>query len=269
MTSIRAILILVTGMYFTIPVFAQEAEDSLSIDMAEDTTTVEIRDFDGKTRQYRWQVAMWDQQKIGEWDEMAGNRLTLRRIPDATMEDLRKMKALQYEQKTSKPRRPEMITKLGLWALANFGVIRNIFYIVLGIILLLTVLLFIRKSSLDIFSRSRRMEETAAETATDAGPQHYDALAQAAAEAGDYRGAVRIRYLQALYILQEKELILPGKDKTNLDFLRELSATAFHRPFAALTRHYEYIWYGKVPVNGIQFTQLDEQFAEFKKSLRN
>ncbi len=61
---------------------------------------------------------------------------------------------------------------------------------------------------------------------------------------GRLRDAVRFRYLHTLQLLEARQLISPGKDKTNMDFLRELSRTAFHKPFAALiTLHYEYVWY--------------------------
>ena len=72
----------------------------------------------------------------------------------------------------------------------------------------------------------------------------------------------------ALQLLEARELIAPGKDKTNMDFLRELSRTAFHKPFAALTLHYEYVWYGKAPLSSGQFSQLDDQFAAFTQSIK-
>lgn len=269
--SFRKIIIsLVTGMCFAASAHAQDEEDlftdTASTEEAADTM-VEVRDFNGQTRQYRWQTAMWDKQKLGEWDEMANTRLSLRRVPAEAMDELHKMKALQYEEEKD-DNRSAFMQRLGLWVVANIRIIRNAFYILLGALFLLTIILFIRKSDLSFFSRSSRGSQEEVGATEETGPLNYDALAQSAIAAGDYRSAVRMRYLQALHILEIKELIAPGKDKTNMDFLRELSATAFHQPFAALTRHYEYIWYGKVPLNNGQFVQLDEQFAEFKKSLR-
>lgn len=275
MSTAKIITSLMVGVLCTVQTQAQEADTAIAevISMEDitaeetDTTTVEVRDFNGQSRQYRWQTAMWDKQKLGEWDEAANNRLTLRHVPDATMNELRAIKALQYDRE-EKPDPDSKWVKLAMWVLEHMDIIYYTFYGLLGALLLLAIVLFIRKSNITLFSRSRRRfsEEEAVEAA--AGPQDYDALAQAAVTGGDYRGAVRMRYLQTLHILQVKELIEPGKDKTNMDYLRELSATAFHQPFAALTRHYEYIWYGKVPLSNGQFAQLDEQFAEFKKSLR-
>lgn len=260
MSTVKIIALLIGGMFCAMQTQAQETEEA-------DTTTVEVRDFNGQSRQYRWQTAMWDKQKLGEWDEAANNRLTLRHVPATTMNELRAIKALQYDQQEKQDPNSRWV-KLAVWVMEHMDIIRYTFYGLLGALLLMAIVLFIRKSNINLFSRSghRFNEEATAEAA--AGPQDYDALAQAAANGGDYRSAVRMRYLQALHILQIKELIEPGKDKTNMDYLRELSATAFHQPFAALTRHYEYIWYGKVPLSNGQFAQLDEQFAEFKKSLR-
>lgn len=273
----KTIIFLLIGMCFAASAHAQDEDDSLAMEMniLADTalakeaadTMVEVRDFNGQTRQYRWKTAMWDKQKLGEWDEMANTRLSLRRVPAATMDELHKMKALQYELEAD-DNRSAFMQRLGLWIVANIRFIRNAFYILLGALFLLTIILFIRKSDLSFFSRSSRGSHEEAGATEETGPLNYDALAQSAIAAGDYRSAIRMRYLQALHILQAKELIAPGKDKTNMDFLRELSTTAFYQPFAALTRHYEYTWYGKVPLNNGQFTQLDEQFAEFKKSLR-
>lgn len=286
MSPRKIITLLFTGICLTVhaqdsdTIVAEEAEEAVAQEedfpddatgnnAEEDTTTVEIRDFNGQTRQERWLNAMWDKQKLGEWDEMANTRLSIRRVPAAAMDELHKMKALQYDQEEKEKNRSALLQRIGLWVLEHIALIRNTFYILLGALLLLTVVLFIRKSDISLWPRARRSTGEESEEAAATGPQNYDTLAQAAIAAEDYRSAVRMRYLQALHILQVKELIVPGKDKTNMDFLRELSATAFHKPFANLTRHYEYIWYGKVPLNNGQFMQLDEQFAEFKKSLRS
>lgn len=243
-----------------------EFEDEEEVEEVEDTT-VKVMDFMGKTRQDRWQESIRDSQPLGEWSEKANSRLVLRHVPKETIDELRNMKALQYD-KTSEKKTAPWVKDLGMWVIQHAYLIRYFYYIILGAIFVLVVLMFLQKSDLQLFRRrSKSIQEEEAETVAE-GPQNYEALAQAAIANGDYREAIRARYLQALHILTVKELVAPGKDKTNMDYLRELSTTAFHKPFSALTRHYEYIWYGKVPVSNGQFTQLDEQFAEFKKSLR-
>lgn len=244
-----------------------EFEDEEEVEEVEDTSTVKVIDFMGKTRQDRWQESIRDSQPLGEWSERANSRLVLRHVPQETINELHDMKALQYDKKSETKTAP-WVKDLGMWVIRHAYLIRYFYYIILGAIFILVVLMFLQKSDLQLFRRrSKSIQEEEAETVAE-GPQNYDAMAQAAIANGDYREAIRARYLQALHILTVKELVAPGKDKTNMDYLRELSTTAFHKPFSALTRHYEYIWYGKVPVSNGQFAQLDEQFAEFKKSLR-
>lgn len=73
-------------------------------------------------------------------------------------------------------------------------------------------------------------------------------LAEAEA-AGNYRLALRLGYLHLLKQLADQNLIRWQPDKTNHAYLAELPAGGPLRPaFRELTRQFEYVWYGELPL---------------------
>lgn len=218
-----------------------------------------------KLREKKLPHSLWDNQKPGEWNDAAEGRLSRQEVPANKLKELREMKALQYEQASRKGN--NWAQGLGTWANKHKDSLQTLLYILLGLLLLACLLLFIRKNDIRLFRRSHE-EKGNEDILTTAGPQNYDALARTAIAAGNWREAVRMRYLHSLQLLEAKQLIAPGKDKTNMDYLRELASTAWYKPFAKLTLHYEYVWYGQQPLNNGQFAQLEEQFSAFKTSLR-
>lgn len=95
----------------------------------------------------------------------------------------------------------------------------------------------------------------------------YEQKIEAAVTAGQYRLAVRLLYLQALRILETRQLITITKDKTNADYLRALYKTQWYGSFSGITLDYEYIWYGEMVLNEEQFKQVYGQFRAFKNEL--
>ncbi|QKG57483.1 DUF4129 domain-containing protein [Hymenobacter sp. BRD128] len=79
-----------------------------------------------------------------------------------------------------------------------------------------------------------------------------------AEEAGNLRLAVRLGYLALLKQLSDKNLITWQPDKTNQTYLREVASQrpALRPPFAELTRQFEYVWYGELPLTPPQYTEV-------------
>ena len=93
-----------------------------------------------------------------------------------------------------------------------------------------------------------------------------DELARAE-QAGNYRLAVRLGYLLTLRHLTERHLIRWQPDKTNHDYLRELAGTPWAAGFQGLTRQFEYVWYGELPLAAAQYPALREERQEFIRHL--
>ncbi len=91
-------------------------------------------------------------------------------------------------------------------------------------------------------------------------------IKQAEAE-GNYALAIRLYYLKALQDLMQQKLIRWQKDKTNGQYVRELSVTALHFPFKNLTRIFDYIEYGEYPVKQTEYGLYKQQFDEFLREV--
>ncbi|WP_303310586.1 DUF4129 domain-containing protein [Hymenobacter sp. BT730] len=81
----------------------------------------------------------------------------------------------------------------------------------------------------------------------------FTALLTEAEAKGNYRLAVRLGYLFVLKQLTDRSLIQWQPDKTNHDYLTELTTTQLRAGFQELTRQFEYAWYGEQPLTAEQY----------------
>ena len=99
------------------------------------------------------------------------------------------------------------------------------------------------------------------------GPLAYDLAAEnihevdfttriaAAEDAGNFRLATRLGYLEVLKHLTDRGLIHWQPDKTNHAYLAELAAGPLHEAFRAATRQFEYVWYGELRLSAALYQQ--------------
>ncbi len=88
------------------------------------------------------------------------------------------------------------------------------------------------------------------------------------AEAGEnYALAIRLYYLKALQDLMQRKLIRWQKDKTNGQYVRELSPTGLHFPFKNLTHIFDYVEYGEYPVEQSEYRFYKKQFDAFLREV--
>jgi len=95
----------------------------------------------------------------------------------------------------------------------------------------------------------------------------YDRALEEAVQQGNYRLATRFLYLQLLLRLSEKNLIVLETDKTNYQYILELSNTLYKNDFADITLFYEYVWYGEFGLDEDSFNRFREQCKQFKNRL--
>ncbi len=82
----------------------------------------------------------------------------------------------------------------------------------------------------------------------------------------NYPMAVRLYYLAIIKELSLKKWIKWKKDKTNRDYIRELSSTDWHSNFRSVTTLFEKVWYGKKEIGGIDFrASVQPQFQNMLK----
>lgn len=75
-----------------------------------------------------------------------------------------------------------------------------------------------------------------------------DALAK-----NDFRLAIRIQYLMSLQKLTSKGYITWAKDKTNRHYVQEVKRFALHPYFTNSSRVFEYIWYGNIELDKVNY----------------
>ena len=83
-----------------------------------------------------------------------------------------------------------------------------------------------------------------------------------AIEKKNYRLAVRLLYLQTLKVLTDKQAIEWKLNKTNSDYVREVSAKPWQSIFSKLTYQFEFTWYGEASVTPERFEVLRQEFKQ-------
>jgi hypothetical protein len=96
---------------------------------------------------------------------------------------------------------------------------------------------------------------------------NYDKEIAAAIDAQNFRLATRLMYLRTLKELSDRELIQYKNEKTNSDYLFQLSGTKYYRDFFRLTRDFEYTWYGAFALSAEAFAIVQKDFSSFKQQL--
>lgn len=97
---------------------------------------------------------------------------------------------------------------------------------------------------------------------------NYQREIEKAMAAENYRLAIRMMFLRLLRNLSNKNLIHYGAGKTNFDYLSQLFSTGYYNDFFRLTRHYEFVWYGKFDVSQEAFGAIKNEFENFDRKLK-
>lgn len=127
---------------------------------------------------------------------------------------------------------------------------------------------FMKNNGLSIFRKPKLvdgLEEIQEENLQSAG--EYEEKIRAAIATGEIRQAIRWWYLYTLFQLANRQLITPGREKTNNDYLRSMRNTPYYKMFSTLTLDYEYIWYGGFDISEDNFRAMDQQFRDFNNQL--
>jgi hypothetical protein len=90
-----------------------------------------------------------------------------------------------------------------------------------------------------------------------------DRLIRQALQNKNYRLAIRYQYLNCLYKLAEKGLVQFAVDKTNYQYVSELTNAQLRNEFAKLTLHYEYAWYGEFDIDEPLYQKIEPGLTAF------
>lgn len=95
----------------------------------------------------------------------------------------------------------------------------------------------------------------------------FDDAIKEAVENRNFRLATRLLYLQSLKILSDKGYIQWQLNKSNNDYIREVTGKPWQSLFKKLTYSFEYTWYGEMNLANDEFQNLQVQFQQFNNQL--
>lgn len=135
--------------------------------------------------------------------------------------------------------------------------------LVIAAIVLIIVLLLKNNVRALFYGKSASMPIDFKEFEEDIHKINFNELITTALSEKDFRRAVRLHFLKLLKELTDKNLISWKIDKTNNDYLIELSNSKYNKHFKELAISYEYIWYGNFQLDETNFKAEIEKFKMF------
>lgn len=140
-----------------------------------------------------------------------------------------------------------------------------IFKILMGGLVIFLLIIAITKTRLyKIFYSDKEIESPGYEFANTVDPSFdFDEAIRLQMSQQQYRIAIRLLYLKVINQLRVKEYIHFSKEKTNVDYLRDLTNEDFKTQFYAITTIYNHVWYGDVEIAEDQFLRFEKSFQSF------
>lgn len=141
-------------------------------------------------------------------------------------------------------------------------------YIVAAIVLFLIIKFFVKVNARNIIDgKSATPIVNLSEDEELIKNQDLPTLINKAIADQNYRLAIRYYYLLILRKLSEKELIGWQQEKTNEDYINELTSSKLHTDFKELTYLYDYVWYGNFLIDKNDFLKSQTQLQQFIKAI--
>ncbi len=175
---------------------------------------------------------------------------------------------LYADQSFARNKKPEKTgsSKRSFFASRAFETLLILLAVVVFVMLLVV---YLGQNNAMVFRRTRTVAAQGEEDEFDKDifSISYDKEIGRAEQEGNYRMAIRLRFLRLLKTMSERQIIRYLQERTNLDYLMQLHGTDWYRSFFPLVRHFEYSWYGKFEVNADQYARVKADFDEIHKSL--
>jgi hypothetical protein len=145
-------------------------------------------------------------------------------------------------------------------------------YIIYGFTILILIFIVYNIVRLMLKPSDRKVSKALTENEIDPEVlpvENLELLLKEAVSNNDFRSAVRYSYLITLRNLSDKKLIQRAKDKTNFDYINELSKYQFLNIFREITRAFEMTWYGEITPGEDAYRNFENKFIILNSSLKN
>jgi hypothetical protein len=154
----------------------------------------------------------------------------------------------------------------------NPGLIKIIFLVVTGIILL-TILVMLVLNLLNIrLTHKVKGAITQIEEVDDPDQYRLSDLEMYLLEAikeENYRLALRIQFLMLIKSLKDNDVITWKKEKTNYDYFNELSGKEYKDTFKYLLRIFERVWYANYLIEEELYNKLAIDYKDIRKRIES
>lgn len=179
---------------------------------------------------------------------------------DSLLKNLKKK-----DVKEPPPRRP----RTGILSnLLGSGILKLLlFTAAICFVLFILYRLFLTEGVFKRRSGSNKNNEAAVEEEIITNESDFEALIRQALQSSNYRLAVRYQYLRTLHLLSGKNLVSLAPDKTNFNYVSEITNRDHRDAFAALTLHYEYVWYGEFNIDKNIYGKIENNFSSLNKKI--
>ncbi|MNS08842.1 hypothetical protein D3C72_403100 [compost metagenome] len=95
----------------------------------------------------------------------------------------------------------------------------------------------------------------------------FDKLIADAIDNRNFRLAVRLYYLKTLKELNNRSMITWKPEKTNHNYITELSALHLKEGFQQMTHQFEFVWYGEFDLAENEFNAIRQSFLSFQQQI--
>lgn len=192
--------------------------------------------------------------------------ITPRKLPAGKLEEIKLEKKFWYADSsfTKKP----ASSKFGLPFFMR-GWVKMVFWILVISVFAIALAWYLYHNNIRLFRKKDLLasaveEEGLPESIFDID---YEKELQKALALSDHRLAVRLQFLGTLRSMAEKGWIQYRQDRTNMDYLFQLSGKQVYPDFFRVVRHYEYSWYGHFEVSQDNYERINSDFIKLKQQL--
>lgn len=140
-----------------------------------------------------------------------------------------------------------------------------VFKVILWILVLFLLYIVITKTKLyKLFYTDKQIDHPDVVYASpDEQILDYDEAIRLQLMQQQYRQAIRLLYIKLINLLRSKDYIHYSKEKTNVDYLYDLTNNELKSQFNTITSIYNYVWYGDVEIVEDQYLRFEKSFQSF------
>ncbi len=149
-------------------------------------------------------------------------------------------------------------------------IVRIIFKVIfwgLGIFALIMLILTLVKGKVNVIQKEDKEVDIKYSNIEERQDVDWQKLIDEEIKAERFNLALRLLFLQTIQLLNQKELIVWKKDKTNYDYIRELRKSGFDASFSKLMRFYNFGWFGDFKVEERDFLEIQNDFRDFQTTV--